>query len=93
MRAHDKLRSFAESRSGDQELIRDGLTYGDARELRAGSGRVVALTPDDTATLYRWLPDDGTFCGALHDAIQLWAAEQEALARRGDRPETEVDDE
>lgn len=29
----DKLRSFAESKSGDHEIIRDGLTYGDVREV------------------------------------------------------------
>lgn len=33
MSAVDKLRSFAESRCGHDEVIRDGLTYGDAREL------------------------------------------------------------
>lgn len=29
----DKLRSFAETRCDDEELIRGGLTYGDAREV------------------------------------------------------------
>lgn len=33
MSAIDKLRSFAESRSADHEIIRDGLTYGDVREV------------------------------------------------------------
>lgn len=33
MSALDVLRSFAESRASDHVLIRDGLTYGQAREL------------------------------------------------------------
>ena len=33
MSALDKIRSFAEARSGDSVPIRDGLTYADAREL------------------------------------------------------------
>lgn len=35
MSALDKLQSFAEARSPDERPIRDGLTYGDARELLA----------------------------------------------------------
>ena len=35
MSAVDIIRSFAESRSGDHEVIRDGITYGTARELLA----------------------------------------------------------
>ena len=58
----------------------------------AVTGRVVAVTPEDTETLSRWKRPKQSLYGALHDAIQLWAAEQEALARRGDRPETEAED-
>ena len=35
MSAFDTLRSFAESRSADGELIRDGITYGTARQMVA----------------------------------------------------------
>lgn len=36
MSARDKIRSFAESRSGDDELMPPGcLSYGDAREIQA----------------------------------------------------------
>jgi len=31
----DKLRSFAESRSADHEMLRDGLSYGDTRDVLA----------------------------------------------------------
>lgn len=43
MGASDVLRSFAESRSGDAEVIRDGITYGQAREATA------ALSAAETA--------------------------------------------
>jgi len=36
MSALDILRSFAESRSGDTEVICDGITYGTAREIVKG---------------------------------------------------------
>lgn len=35
MSARDKVRSFAEAREHDHVPIRDGLTYGDAREVCA----------------------------------------------------------
>ena len=41
MSARDKVRSFAESREADHVVIRDGLTYGDARELLAELSRRV----------------------------------------------------
>jgi len=33
MRVENKIRSFAEARCEDNEIIRDGLTYGDCREV------------------------------------------------------------
>ncbi len=40
MSALDKIRSFAEAASGNDVVIRDGITYGDAREVLAEVDRL-----------------------------------------------------
>lgn len=46
MTAIDKVRSFAESREPDVAVIRDGITYGDARELLHEIDRMRALAEE-----------------------------------------------
>ena len=60
MSALDKLRSFSESHEPDSTPIRDGLTYGDARELLAQLAECWAKARKETLvevrTVYRSMP-------------------------------------
>lgn len=89
MSARDKLRSFADSRSADHELIRDGLTYEDARDLLHRNarlaGQVITIPTAETALVYRWKRDDETLADFVRRAIHALADEEEQLAARGDR--------
>ena len=61
MSAIDRIRSFAESRERDELVIRDGLTYGDARAL---SKEIAWFTSDIRHAVQRTHPHSPQSCSA-----------------------------
>jgi hypothetical protein len=92
MSAIDKLRSFAEARCDDHEIIKNGLTYGDAREVTK------MLTPEDQSdptiraieelelTVRRTRDDDGTFTVTSDMRPLEEIGEDEPIGIHADRP-------
>lgn len=73
MSAIDKVRSFAESREPDVAVIRDGITYGDARVLLEEVGRLRAALTDaeERASQNRLSAEADVLDRCVHCGVEL----------------------
>lgn len=84
MSAEDMIRSFAESREPDGAVIRDGITYGVARQLRARIEESNALNEKLEADFSAARVGIMALQGQLHDHLALMVGYLEEETSAGD---------
>ena len=84
MSAYDKLRSFAESREHDAVIIRDGLTYQDAREAANLIERQQAEIERLRSDRSRWATERLALWADI-DRLQALGGQERTQADRGEK--------